>query len=116
MVTLRTLTKKSKLKLGNRVYSDLTVQRIIELKGKRNRFIPNLYFNNSKISFNDEVLNEFGITEKYKIEKPGTNLDTYLKFIEDKNLPQHSRLGYSKAIGKREIITKGKLQSINQSN
>ena len=68
MTSLRTLTKKSKLGFGNGAYRDLTIQRIIDLKGKRGRFIPNLYFNKSGLSFNDEILNELGITEEYRIE------------------------------------------------
>lgn len=50
-------------------YYDLTVQQVID-KGQR-AYLRWCYFNNSMISFSDEVLNNIGITKEHRIKKPG---------------------------------------------
>lgn len=50
-------------------YYDLTVQQVID-KGHR-AYLRWCYFNNSMISFNDDVLNDIGITINHRIIKPG---------------------------------------------
>ena len=75
---LRTLTLKSTLKFGK--YADLTVQNIVDVMG-----VPGLiwltwaYYNASKISFNQEILDILCITPDIQITKPG-NVDKDVYF------------------------------------
>lgn len=70
MVTLlRTLTLKSRLKFGK--FGDYTVKDIFTKK--KQDYLAWAYYNLSKITFIDSVLNEIGIDKKERIEKPGTN-------------------------------------------
>lgn len=64
---LRKLTLKSQLKFGKQY--DKTVDNLLSLK--QNTLLGWYYFNCSSISFIDEVLNEIGIGEDFRIEKPG---------------------------------------------
>ena len=66
---LRTLTKKTKLKI--RKYYDKTVQDLIE--GEQKDYLRWCYFNLEKISFTEDILKEIKIPKKYYINKPGIN-------------------------------------------
>lgn len=67
---LRTLTRKSTLKFGK--YHDLTVQNVMDYQNMKGRSLLKFYyFNSSKISFVDELLDELGIPPELRIAKPG---------------------------------------------
>ncbi len=72
-ILLRTLARKSLIKFGN--YSDLSVQNLLD-RGQH-KWLREAYFNLSMISFNDEILNEIGITEEHRIPKPGKDREYY---------------------------------------
>ena len=64
---LRTLTEKSELKFGK--FSNYTVGRLIELK--KMPYLWWVYFNSSAVSFASSVLDKIGISQEYRIAKPG---------------------------------------------
>lgn len=66
-VLLRKLTRKSMLKFGQ--YRDNTVQECLTFH--RYNYLRWVYFNSSMITFMDDILEEIGITEDWRIEKPG---------------------------------------------
>lgn len=66
---LRTLTKKSRMKFGR--YRDFTVGDIISTVADYRWELGSCYYNLSMISFDEEVLQELGITEEFRIPKPG---------------------------------------------
>lgn len=68
-VLLRTLARKSVLDFGK--YKDQSIQQILDLK--KHRYLRWIYYNASKISFLPEILDEIGITEEWRIDKPGKN-------------------------------------------
>lgn len=70
---LRTLTLKSKMGFGK--YPNETVDFVI--KQKRIAYLRWVYFNMSKINFNDEVLGLLRITPKFQIKKPGKNPEQF---------------------------------------
>jgi hypothetical protein len=74
----RKLTEKSFVGFGN--HKDRTVGTLISL-GKSKEIIS-MYFKLSHITFFDDVLEKIGITEEWRIEKPGTNYEKFRFFIE----------------------------------
>lgn len=78
-ITLRKLTGKSTLNFGK--YKDSTVDTLIGMK--KNKNLVSIYFKLSKITFIDNILDQLGITEEYRIEKPGTNKTLFRKFAEE---------------------------------
>ena len=70
---LRKLTGKSTLKFGK--YSDVPIQQMIDLR--LTIYLRWVYFNSSKITFVDEILDAIGIPEDFRIEKPGTNSEKH---------------------------------------
>lgn len=67
---LRTLTRKSTLKFGK--FHDLTVQNVLDYQNMKGRSLLRFYyFNSSKISFVDEVLDELNVPPELRIAKPG---------------------------------------------
>ena len=99
-VLLRKLTLKSKLNFGK--YSQHTVQRLIDLKGKKAlNYLRRSYFYNSKISFTEEVLDTIlEIKKIHRINKPGV----------EKNNKVLKELYYKDSIHglkKEGILTKG---------
>ena len=79
-VLLRTLTRKSRFGVWNRVG---TVQNELECGGKRQ--LVAAYFKLTTINYVDDVLDELGITSEWRIEKPGANKDLYYKFLKANN-------------------------------
>jgi len=73
-VNLRILTKKSKLGFGYQDIKELRIQDL--LIANKHKELIRIYFGLDKISFIDEILQEIGITEDMKIEKPGKIIDT----------------------------------------
>lgn len=76
------MTLKSTVGFGN--YSYFTVSRLLELN--KIRVLVGYYFLYDKISYIDEVLTLLGITEEYRIDKPGKNNFLYEKFIKENDL------------------------------
>jgi hypothetical protein len=72
---LRTLTLKSKLTFGK--YDNLTIQEIINLG--HTSYLRWVYFNINGITFIDEILEMIHISCEFKIDKPGTNPESYEK-------------------------------------
>ena len=68
-VNLRKLTRKSRLGFGYRDIKHITIQDILIMN--KHKEIIKIYFGLRKIKFTDDILEERGITEDMKIEKPG---------------------------------------------
>jgi len=76
---LRKLTRKSILGFGK--YKDSTVQNIIDYDKK---YLEWVYFLNSHIDLFDDILDELGITESFRINKPSTSEDKWNEFLYEK--------------------------------
>lgn len=74
---LRKLTKKSKLNFGK--YKDYTVEHIFGMRKQKD--LVSIYFNLSGITFMDDVLDELGITEEFRIDKPSKDNELYKVFL-----------------------------------
>jgi len=74
---LRTLTVKSKLKFGK--YKDYTVEHIFGMR--KQKTLISIYFNLSNITFMDDILDELGITEEFRIDKPSKDNELYKVFL-----------------------------------
>jgi len=81
MTLKRVLTRKSILGFGYSADRHLSVQMLLDM-GKRKLLISS-YYGLQKIDFADDVLNELGITEEYRIPKPGKDNDMKKKFYTD---------------------------------
>jgi len=79
-ILLRKLTKKSTLKFGK--YKDYTVEHLFGMKKQID--LTSIYFKLSNITFVDEILDELGITENFRIEKPSKNEELYKDFMMEK--------------------------------
>ena len=66
-INLRTMARKSVFSEGK--HKDRSVQQLLDLR--HTRYLRWVYFNLSKISFLPDILDEIGITEEWRIEKPG---------------------------------------------
>jgi hypothetical protein len=64
----RKLTRKSIIGIG--LLKDISVQRMLDRK--KGKEIASLYFRLSHITFFDDILDEIGITQEWRISKPGT--------------------------------------------
>lgn len=116
-IYLRILTEKSLLGFGDSAY--LKVEEVLKL-GDLDTLIS-AYYNLSKITFTNEVLNKIGINESQRITKPGVDRElgdvviaefvknkiqnnlnekskkkaTYTKRYKKKNKSQYAKLGVS---------------------
>ena len=68
-VNLRKLTRKSRLGFGYRDIKHITIQDILIMN--KHKELIKLYFGLGKINFTDDILEELGISEDMRIEKPG---------------------------------------------
>ena len=68
-VNLRKLTRKSRLGFGYRDIKHITIQDILIMN--KHKELIKIYFGLGKINFVDDILDELGITEEMRIEKPG---------------------------------------------
>ena len=68
-VNLRKLTRKSRLGFGYRDIKDITVQDIMIMN--KHKELIKIYFGLGKINFTDDILDELGISEDMRIQKPG---------------------------------------------
>jgi len=78
MILKRTLTRKSILGFGYSENRDLSVQMLLDLN--RHYILISSYFNLDKINFTDDILDELGITEEWRIDKPGKNMEKGKEF------------------------------------
>jgi len=68
-VNLRKLTRKARLGFGYQEIKNITVQDILIMN--KHKELIKIYFGLDKITFMDDILDELGITEEMRIEKPG---------------------------------------------
>lgn len=80
---LRTLTGKSQLGFGS--FKDCTVDYIIA--NHREDYLIAMYYSASMISFREDVLDTLGITEEWRIEKPGVDKEMARCFFEANGYP-----------------------------
>lgn len=73
VIRLRTMARKSVFDAGK--WENHSVQQVLDLKGYRT--LRWYYYNYSAISFTPDILDELGITEEWRIEKPGTDPEKY---------------------------------------
>lgn len=66
---LRTMARKSVFTIGK--WEGYSVQQVLDLKGYNT--LRWYYYNCSMISFLPDILDEIGITEEWRIEKPSTD-------------------------------------------
>lgn len=120
ILRLRVLTKKSIVPQGK--HEGCKVGDL--LNAKRYNHIAWVYYCCSKISYQDEILEEVGIREDMRIKKPGKDLEMFQIFIKMNEIKfkkgNHSR--GNKAVKVRQKIresqrigTKSKQQMINRS-
>jgi hypothetical protein len=79
-VLLRKLTKKSTLNFGK--FKDYTVEHLFGMKKQIE--LTSIYFKLSTITFTDDILDELGITEEWRIIKPSKNVELYQDFMSMK--------------------------------
>ena len=75
-VNLRKLTRKSRLGFGYRDNKHITIQDILIMN--KHKELIKIYFGLGKINFTDDILEELGISEDMRIEKPG-KIEDYQK-------------------------------------
>lgn len=123
-IRLRTMSRKSMFHEGK--YAGLTVQDILNSGNKS--FLRFAYYNYSMISFLPDVLEEIGIKEGYKINKPGKDLEMFdlvrelinsnigglkkYRFKQHRNKVKKAQLK-SNLIARKYSETKGYLQAKN---
>ena len=126
-LSLRTLAEKSKFEGGK--HDNLTVREVLNLEHPN--YIRWCYFNQSKISFKDDLLDEVKISKDYRIKKPGTDPELGKELEEEirgkmYGLTKHINEGKKKKERKRELVkyykkdsikySKGAMQSRNQGH
>ena len=89
---LRTMARKSVFNFGQ--HEGRTVQQLIDLK--HFRILRWYYYNCSKVSFLPDILEEIGITEEWRIDKPGKDPDKGLKLdaIKDAKEAAFRKIAY----------------------
>jgi len=80
VIRLRTMTEKSVIGFGK--YTDLRVQDL--LNQRKTRDLRWIYYNCSLLTFMPNILEEIGVTEEHRIEKPGKNHDLGIELNEAK--------------------------------
>ena len=68
-VNLRKLTRKARLGFGYKDIKNITIQDILIMN--KHKELIKIYFGLDKITFMDDILEECGISEDMRIEKPG---------------------------------------------
>ena len=68
-VNLRKLTKKSRLGFGYNSIKHITIQDILIMN--KHKDLIKIYYGLGKINFTDDILDELGISQEMRIEKPG---------------------------------------------
>jgi len=122
---LRKLTEKSILGFGK--YADCAVRHLLDIN--ETVFLRWIYFNSSRITFIDEILDKIHIPDEFRINKPGTNKEMFKK-CNEYNLSkldgftlfkkqQHSKRKKKARFMNKKIVdnmnhSKGIMQAINQ--
>jgi len=80
-VNMRKLARKSRLGFGYQDIKHITIQDILIMN--KHKELIKIYFGLDKITFMDDILEELGIDEDMRIEKPGkiTDLDLRNKVV-----------------------------------
>jgi len=68
-VNMRKLARKSRLGFGYQDIKHITIQDILIMN--KHKELIKIYYGLDKITFMDDILEELGINEKLRIEKPG---------------------------------------------
>jgi len=105
---LRTLTRKSKLDVWN---LSGTVQDLLDRK-KQMQLIA-AYYKLTTINYTDDILDELGITSKWKIGKPGSNKELYYKFLDENGYNKRRRGGANTLVKMNLGVKKSILQAKN---
>lgn len=111
----RILTEKSKLGFGK--YKDSTVQQLIDRRQKLRLISP--YYTLTSIDYTESVLNTLGITQEYRISKPGKDKVMYYKFLNENGYEKPRRgLEEGANIMKRfsKPYSKASLQGVNHGH
>lgn len=102
-ILLRTLARKSVLDFGK--YKDRSVQQVIDLKNVR--MLRWYYYNCSMISFLPDILDEIGITEEWRINKPGKDPEKGKKLD---NIKDSKSIAFKKSVyEKGDLVQLGKI-------
>lgn len=72
-VNMRKLARKSRLGFGYQDIKHITIQDILIMN--KHKELIKIYFGLDKITFMDDILEELGIDEDMRIEKPGKIVD-----------------------------------------
>lgn len=91
-VNLRTMTMLSRMNFGK--FSD---KRVCDVIKHHSKYLQWVYFNASQVSFNEEVLARLGITDEWKIAKPGKDEVLWESF--PKAEPTEEELKFRKNMG-----------------
>ena len=81
-VNMRKLSRKSRLGFGYQEIKHITIQDILIMN--KHKELIKIYFGLDKITFMDDILDELGINEKMRIEKPGKIRDFEKRDIQVK--------------------------------
>ena len=95
-VNLRKLTRKARLGFGYQDIKNITIQDILIMN--KHKELIKIYFGLDKITFMDDILEECGISEDMRIEKPGKIRD-----LEKRNELVKQALVTVKARKKEEV-------------
>lgn len=95
-VNLRKLTRKARLGFGYQDIKNITIQDILIMN--KHKELIKIYFGLDKITFMDDILEECGISEEMRIEKPGKIRD-----LEKRNELVKQALVTVKARKKEEV-------------
>ena len=96
-IRLRTMARKSVFNDGK--YEGYSVQQVIDLKAFN--YLRWRYYNSSMVSFLPDILDEIGISEEWRIVKPGTDPNKYNK-LEEKKLKAYK--GMLREISKTDPV------------
>jgi hypothetical protein len=86
-IYLRKLARKSIVNFG--IYNGITVQMFIDQEYHWK--LVYAYYRYTAISFLDEILDELKITEEFRIEKPGSNLEMFEKWKNKQRLERSNQ-------------------------
>lgn len=112
-ILLRKLTKKSTINFGK--FKEYTVEHMFGMKKQIE--LTSMYFNLSTITFTDDILDELGITEEFRINKPAANRILYDEFIASKyGKKQAPNKDLQRLSKETKSFSKGYLQRMNQQN
>lgn len=95
-VNLRKLTRKARLGFGYKDIKNVTIQDILIMN--KHKELIKIYFGLDKITFMDDILEECGISEDMRIEKPGK-----IKDLEERNELVKKAMVTVKARKKEEV-------------